>query len=131
MIDLGSQWDPTGTSGFEPCDWFHPPLRNPRPVVSCFLLNAARVCASPFLPCCQVALDDEQELHQARAQEASRLSDQRLKEAFIELKHSDKAKDMKEQVGGAIFIRVGTRLDQETSPRPRLLSLFICLILTP
>ena len=72
------------------------------------------MCASPSLPCRQVALDDEQELRQARAQEASRLRDQRLKEAFIELKHSDKAKDMKEQVGGAIFIRVGTRLDQET-----------------
>ncbi|GAX75385.1 hypothetical protein CEUSTIGMA_g2829.t1 [Chlamydomonas eustigma] len=43
------------------------------------------------------AVDDEQALRQARAEEAAKLRDQRLKEAYQELKHSDKAKDMKEQ----------------------------------
>lgn len=52
-------------------------------------------------PSLQGALDDEQELRQARAEEANRLREQRLKEAFNELKHSDKAKDMKEQVGAS------------------------------
>jgi hypothetical protein len=48
-------------------------------------------------------VDDEQALRQARAEEAARLRDQRLKEAYQELKYSDKAKDMKEQASSGHY----------------------------
>jgi len=43
------------------------------------------------------AVNDEEELRRQRAEEAAKLREQRLMEAYQELKYSDKAKDMKEQ----------------------------------
>lgn len=45
----------------------------------------------------KVALNDEEELRRQRAEEMARVKEQRMQEALMELKYSDKAKDMKEQ----------------------------------
>lgn len=63
-------------------------------------MTLSHACVVPWM-LVQDALDDEQELRRQRAEEAAKLREQRMKEAYDELKHSDKAKDMKEQVRGS------------------------------
>ena len=45
----------------------------------------------------KVALNDEDELRRMRAEEMAKVKEQRMQEALMEFKYSDKARDMKEQ----------------------------------